>query len=93
MDWLIQEFDRLNVADARLVIAGAVERETEALVRWGKSLLRDRLVILADRDHTEMPDIYRAADAFVLCAVDEVFGIAFLEAMASGVPCLGHEYP
>lgn len=93
MDWLIQEFEKLNVPGSRLVIAGAVERETEALIRWGRSLLGDRLVILADRDHHEMPDIYRTADAFVLCAVDEVFGIAFLEAMASGVPCLGHEYP
>jgi glycosyltransferase involved in cell wall biosynthesis len=91
MDWLIREFARLSV-DARLVIAGAVERETEALVEWAKGLLGDRLVILANRDHQEMPLVYQAADVFVLCAIDEVFGIAFLEAMATGVPCIGHHY-
>ena len=92
MDWLIREFAR-TAAGSRLVIAGAIERESEALVRSAKDLLGDRLVILADRDHAEMPAIYRAADLFVLCAVDEVFGIAFLEAMAAGLPCLGHRYP
>ena len=92
MDWLIREFSRV-AGDARLVIAGAVERETAALIAWAKDMLGERLVILADRAHDEMPRIYQAADVFVLCAIDEVFGIAFLEAMASGIPCIGHHYP
>jgi glycosyltransferase involved in cell wall biosynthesis len=92
MDWLVREFARIEV-DARLVIAGAVERETEAFIRWAREVLGDRLVILANRDHQAMPLIYQAADVFVLCAIDEVFGIAFLEAMASGIPCIGHHYP
>ena len=91
MDWLVGEFSRLRV-DARLVIAGAVERDTDALIRWAKDLLGDRLVILANRDHHQMPRIYQAADVFVLCAIEEVFGIAFLEAMATAVPCIGHQY-
>lgn len=92
MDWLIQEFAALQHSNARLVIAGAIEDESEKLIRWGGDLLGDRLLILGNRDHAEMPAIYQAADVFVLCAIDEVFGIAFLEAMASGVPCIGHHY-
>jgi glycosyltransferase involved in cell wall biosynthesis len=92
MDWLIGELAR-TAGDTRLVIAGAVERETESLIRWGKEMLGDRLFILANRDHAEMPVIYQAADVFVLCAIDEVFGIAFLEAMATGIACIGHHYP
>jgi phosphatidylinositol alpha-1,6-mannosyltransferase len=34
-------------------------------------------------------DIYRAADLFVMPSTGEGFGIAFLEAMASGTPALG----
>lgn len=92
MDWLVREFSRIH-GDARLVIAGAVEAETAALIAWAKDLLGERLVILANRAHDEMPLVYQAADVFVLCAIDEVFGIAFLEAMASGLPCIGHHYP
>jgi glycosyltransferase involved in cell wall biosynthesis len=92
MDWLIREVSRIG-GDARLVIAGAIEAETPALVAWAKDVLGERLVILANRAHHDMPVVYHAADVFVLCAIDEVFGIAFLEAMASGIPCIGHHYP
>jgi glycosyltransferase involved in cell wall biosynthesis len=34
----------------------------------------------------QMPKVYRSADIFTLSSVDEPFGLAYLEAMASGLP-------
>lgn len=38
---------------------------------------------------SELPDLYRMADLFVMPSTGEGFGIAFLEAVACGVPAVG----
>lgn len=39
--------------------------------------------------HSEMPSIYRSADVFTLCSDStEAFGIVYLEALATGLPCV-----
>ena len=40
-------------------------------------------------DHATLVDAYRLADAFVMPSTGEGFGIAYLEAMASGTPAIG----
>jgi phosphatidylinositol alpha-1,6-mannosyltransferase len=37
----------------------------------------------------DLPDLYRAADVFVMPSTGEGFGIVFLEAMRSGIPAIG----
>lgn len=37
----------------------------------------------------DLPDLYRAADVFVMPSTGEGFGIVFLQAQASGVPVIG----
>ncbi|MGH2348956.1 MAG: glycosyltransferase, partial [bacterium] len=52
-----------------------------------------RARFLTDLPREEMPSVYRAADLFALCSPKETLGTAFLEALASGVPCLGNRFP
>jgi phosphatidylinositol alpha-1,6-mannosyltransferase len=49
----------------------------------------DRVRFVGSVERPRLIDIYRAADLFVMPSTGEGFGIAFLEAMASGTPALG----
>lgn len=49
----------------------------------------DRLRFIGYVSDSELPDLYRAADAFVMPSTGEGFGIVFLQALASGVPAIG----
>ena len=46
----------------------------------------DRIRFLGPRPHAELPGLYGAADAVVMCSHTESFGFAALEAHACGVP-------
>jgi phosphatidyl-myo-inositol dimannoside synthase len=37
----------------------------------------------------DLPDLYRAADVFIMPSTGEGFGIVFLQALASGIPVIG----
>jgi phosphatidylinositol alpha-1,6-mannosyltransferase len=51
--------------------------------------VQDRVMFLGAVDSPTLAEIYRAADLFVMPSTGEGFGVAFLEAMASGTPALG----
>ena len=42
---------------------------------------------------TDMPALYRSADAFLHLSLLEAFGNVFVEAMACGLPVVGHDTP
>jgi glycosyltransferase involved in cell wall biosynthesis len=92
VDWLSYEFARANLNDALLVLAGAEEPETPTLLEEVEPLLRDRVCILKNVAHADMPLLYQAADVHALCALQEVLGLCLLEAMATGLPCIGHTW-
>lgn len=78
-----------KLPDAVLVVAGDGPLRGE-IHKLAEKLLTGRFVnltVTADR----MPDLYRAADAFLHLSVDESFGNVFIEAMASGLPVVAYE--
>jgi glycosyltransferase involved in cell wall biosynthesis len=71
-----------------LVIGDGPERI--ALRRLAAELrLSDRVELAGQLDHAEALRRARAASLFVLPSVDEAFGVAYVEAMAAGVPAIG----
>jgi 1,2-diacylglycerol 3-alpha-glucosyltransferase len=96
VDYLIEEFSQLISSNpqlpAYLVLAGGAEAETDELVQLGRQRLGHRFKPLIGFPRHRIPDLYRAADAFVLCSLREMMPLALLEALASGLPCLVHKY-
>jgi phosphatidylinositol alpha-1,6-mannosyltransferase len=97
MDVLIQAAGRLNRSGRHqglhVAIAGGGRdrRRLERLIGDNAAPVR-MLGRVADSD---LPDLYRSADVFALCCrsrwgglEQEGFGIVFLEAAATGVPCV-----
>jgi phosphatidylinositol alpha-1,6-mannosyltransferase len=59
----------------------------EALAR--SAGVSNRVRFLGAVGGDDLPDLYRAADVFVMPSTGEGFGIAYLEAMACGTPAVG----
>lgn len=54
----------------------------------GKKILGSRFA-LHYFNYEQMPEVYRSADVFTLPSLNEPFGLAYLEAMASGISVVG----
>ncbi|MEC4813846.1 MAG: glycosyltransferase [Scytonema sp. PMC 1069.18] len=52
----------------------------------GDELIGSERFAIRTFPHAQMPEIYRSADVFTLPSIDEPFGLAYVEAMASGLP-------
>ena len=87
VDYLISEFARLCETapelPAYLVVAGGWEPEADELVAEGKRRLGDRVRFLVRFPPSRMPDLYRAANLFVLGSLFEMMPMAILESAAT----------
>ena len=70
-----------------IVGEGDDRKRLEALAR--QAGIADRVRFVGAVQLPKLIEIYRAADLFVMPSTGEGFGIAFLEAMASGTPAIG----
>lgn len=95
LDWLVREVAALpSSAKAMLVLAG--QAEPEAFRRFetkAREVLGDRVRLLRNLARTDVLRLYQVADVFAHAALHEPFGIVFLEAMACGLPLVGHTWP
>ena len=75
--------------NVRLTVAGdgAEMPKLKALV--AELSEEDRVSFFGRYAREQAKDLFGGADAFVLVSKVETFGIVFLEALASGVPCVG----
>ncbi len=70
---------RRRVPRARLVVAGAPAPEHTP----------ERVIFLGPVDTSELPALFAQATVFAMPTLQEPFGLAFLDAMACGLPCVG----
>jgi glycosyltransferase involved in cell wall biosynthesis len=83
--WLLREpYPELRY----LVIGDGPERaRLERLA--GELGVADRVDFAGQLPHEEALEAARAAHIFVMPSIDEAFGVAYIEAMAAGVPAVG----
>jgi phosphatidylinositol alpha-1,6-mannosyltransferase len=71
------------------VIAGEGDDRARLVARAGERGVSAQVRFVGAVPHADLPALYRLADGFAMPSTGEGFGIAFLEAMACGVPALG----
>jgi glycosyltransferase involved in cell wall biosynthesis len=80
----------------RYVIVGDGPERGRLRALAGSLGVADAVELRGQLEHAHATTIARAASVFVLPSVDEAFGVAYIEAMAGGVPavgCLGQDGP
>ncbi len=89
MDALVDAVATMGADRPYLVLLGQETPETPAL-REKARVLGDT-VWMGTWPREQMAEAYAAADAFALLSLDEGFGLAYVEAMAAGLPCVAHD--
>lgn len=91
-DLLIRAFERVNT-DCKLVIAGAVETESEYLTKLKQLVKSDRVVFTGYVEGENLNELYSHAGLYVLSSRNEGFPIVLLEAMSYGLDVLVSDIP
>lgn len=85
----LESFATINRDDIELLIAGTGSHR-DRLERLTKQLeISRRVSFLGFVPEEKLPSLYASSDAFLFLSRYEGFGLAFLEAMASGIPVIG----
>jgi len=83
--YLIDAWNRLGLKNAELVLVGQVYPEIAALLSATPSA---SIRCLGHKSLEDISQCLRASDLFAFPSVNEGFGVAVLEAMASGLPAI-----
>jgi glycosyltransferase involved in cell wall biosynthesis len=91
MDYVVREVAALASPRPHLLMLGAATDETPGLQALAGSLLGEQGFTMRTLLRERVLDAYRAADMFVLASLVEGFGLAHVEALAAGLPCIAHD--
>ncbi len=86
MKLVIKEYPKTRLL---IIGKGSLRQELEKKAR--KAGIRDNVMFLGFLPENEMAYIYSSSDLFILPSISEPFGMVLVEAMASGLPCIGTE--
>jgi glycosyltransferase involved in cell wall biosynthesis len=93
MDYLVREVASLGESRPFVLVAGASSSETPAVLAAARAALGDGGFSHRVFAPGQMPLVYRAANAFALASLREGFGLATVEALGAGLPCVLHDTP
>jgi glycosyltransferase involved in cell wall biosynthesis len=90
MDYVVKEVSKL-VEPAFLLLVGQREESTAKVEYLARTLLEGRHAIVSV-PREQVAHYYKLANVFVLASLREGFGLVLLEALASGLPVIAHDY-
>jgi len=84
---LLDAFERLDLPDARLVLSG--EGPERAALTQRARTMRGVHILGYERNTDALARLYASSDIYVTAGPHETFGLAVVEAQASGLPVVG----
>jgi rhamnosyl/mannosyltransferase len=92
LHFLLDALPRMQT-QARLLLVGKGPEEPRLREQVRANGLQERVTFVGEMPNEQLPDLYRAAEVFVLPSHlrSEAFGIVQIEAQAAGLPCLSTE--
>jgi glycosyltransferase involved in cell wall biosynthesis len=92
-DVLIRAIADLPSPRPFLALLGADGPDAPSIRTLAHDLLGDDGFVARTVPHDGIGDFYRAADVFALASLREGFGLAYVEALAHGLPIVAHDTP
>lgn len=90
MDILIESFRRAFSENnyARLIIFGDGPERVRLTEQINKSGMKDKIIMMGMQPRKIIAEYMKNADCFALVSETETFGVAYIEALASGLPII-----
>jgi 1,2-diacylglycerol 3-alpha-glucosyltransferase len=92
-DYLVRELAALPAPRPFLALLGADGPDAADVRALARERLGDDGFLARAVPHDEIGRYYRAADVFALASLREGFGLAYVEALAHGLPIVAHDTP